>query len=86
VSIGPRVESKLSSQSKPVPLFQSAPVAVRESLGVARRAYDMSDDELFELGLEAQQGLAHRLAVGGAQAPGPVDRPVSGAARLLVPA
>jgi hypothetical protein len=28
LSSGPRVESKLSSQSKPVPLFHSAPVVV----------------------------------------------------------
>jgi len=33
---------------------RNAPIAVRESLGVARRAYDMPDDALFALGLEAQ--------------------------------
>lgn len=33
---------------------QNAPIAVRESLGVARQANDMSDDALFALGLEAQ--------------------------------
>jgi len=33
---------------------RNAPVAVRESLGVAREAYDMSDDALFALGLKAQ--------------------------------
>lgn len=33
---------------------RNAPIAVRESLGVARRAYDLSDDALFALGLEAQ--------------------------------
>ena len=32
----------------------NAPIAVRESLGVARRAYDMDDDALYALGLEAQ--------------------------------
>lgn len=32
----------------------NAPVAVRESLGVARQAYDLDDDALFALGLEAQ--------------------------------
>ena len=32
----------------------NAPIAVRESLGVARQAYDLDDDTLFALGLEAQ--------------------------------
>lgn len=32
----------------------NAPIAVRESLIVARRAYDLDDDALFTLGLEAQ--------------------------------
>lgn len=32
----------------------NAPIAVRESLAVARRAYDLDDDTLFKLGLEAQ--------------------------------
>lgn len=32
----------------------NAPVAVRETLGVARRAYDLDDDALFALGLEGQ--------------------------------
>lgn len=35
----------------------NAPVAVRESLGVARRAYDLDDDALFQLGLEAQDRI-----------------------------
>ncbi len=33
----------------------NAPVAVRESLGVARQAYDLDDDALFTLGLKAQE-------------------------------
>ena len=32
----------------------NAPIAVRESLGVARRAFDLDDDALFSLSLEAQ--------------------------------
>jgi enoyl-CoA hydratase len=32
----------------------NAPIAVRQSLQVARRAYDMNDDALFALSLEAQ--------------------------------
>lgn len=32
----------------------NAPIAVRESLQVARRAYDLDDDALFALGLEGQ--------------------------------
>ena len=32
----------------------NAPIAVRETLGVARQAYDLDDDTLFRLGLEAQ--------------------------------
>lgn len=32
----------------------NAPVAVRESLTVARQAYDLDDDALFDLGLQAQ--------------------------------
>jgi len=32
----------------------NAPIAVRESIQVARRAYDMDDDALFALSLEAQ--------------------------------
>jgi enoyl-CoA hydratase/carnithine racemase len=32
----------------------NAPIAVRESLAVARRSFDMDDDALFALGLEAQ--------------------------------
>jgi enoyl-CoA hydratase/carnithine racemase len=36
---------------------QNAPIAVRESLRIARRAYDLSDDALFALGLEAQDRL-----------------------------
>ncbi|HKX22906.1 MAG TPA: enoyl-CoA hydratase-related protein [Rhizorhapis sp.] len=32
----------------------NAPIAVRESLGVARKAYDLDDDALHALGLEAQ--------------------------------
>jgi len=33
----------------------NAPIAVRESLTVARQAYDLDDDALFELGLQAQE-------------------------------
>lgn len=33
----------------------NAPVAVRESLGVARKAHDLDDSSLFALGLEAQE-------------------------------
>ena len=36
---------------------QNAPIAVRESLGIARRAYDMADNALFALGLEAQDRI-----------------------------
>ena len=36
----------------------NAPIAVRESMQVARRAFDMDDDELFALGLEAQKRIA----------------------------
>lgn len=36
---------------------RNAPIAVRESLGIARRAYDVSDDALFALGLEAQDRI-----------------------------
>jgi enoyl-CoA hydratase/carnithine racemase len=36
---------------------ENAPIAVRESLGLARQAYDMSDDALFALGLEAQKRI-----------------------------
>lgn len=32
----------------------NAPIAVRETLGIARQAYDLDDDTLFRLGLEAQ--------------------------------
>lgn len=32
----------------------NAPIAVRESLQVARQAYDLDDDALFKLGLDAQ--------------------------------
>lgn len=32
----------------------NAPVAVRETMGIARQAYDKDDDSLFQLGLEAQ--------------------------------
>jgi enoyl-CoA hydratase len=32
----------------------NAPIAVRETLGVARQAYDLDDDTLFALGLAAQ--------------------------------
>lgn len=35
-------------------ICENAPVAVRESLGVARCAHDLDDDALFALGLEAQ--------------------------------
>ena len=35
-------------------ISQNAPIAVRESIGVARRAFDLDDDALFRLGLEAQ--------------------------------
>lgn len=35
----------------------NAPIAVRESLAVARKAYDLDDDALFALGLEAQERI-----------------------------
>jgi len=35
----------------------NAPIAVRESMQIARRAFDMDDDELFALGLEAQKRI-----------------------------
>lgn len=35
-------------------IVQNAPIAVRESLSVARQAYDLDDDALFALGLAAQ--------------------------------
>ena len=35
----------------------NAPIAVRESMQVARRAFDMDDDQLFALGLEAQKRI-----------------------------
>ena len=35
-------------------IAQNAPVAVRESIAVTRSAFDRHDDELFAMGLEAQ--------------------------------
>lgn len=40
-----------------VKIAGNAPIAVRESLGVARRAFDMADEALFMLGLEAQDRI-----------------------------
>ncbi|MCP3732097.1 hypothetical protein M9978_16865 [Sphingomonas sp. MG17] len=40
-----------------VKIAGKAPIAVRESLGVARRAFGMADEALFMLGLKAQDRI-----------------------------